>query len=93
MTLQYGLVDAWKLDSFQKMSKKEYTFDNGRSGMHSAISRIDKFIISQDFDTRGGGESRQLRQYASSWISPLVLTIWDNRPNLQSETNVLTTLC
>ncbi len=29
MILQYGLLDAWKLDSFHKMSKKEYTFDNG----------------------------------------------------------------
>jgi hypothetical protein len=24
-----GLADAWKLDGFQKMCKKEYTFDNG----------------------------------------------------------------
>jgi predicted ATPase len=32
LTLQYGLLDAWTLDSFRKMSKKEYTFDNGRKG-------------------------------------------------------------
>ncbi len=46
LTLQYGLMDAWLLDSFRKMSAKEFTFDNGRSGTHSAISRIDKFLIS-----------------------------------------------
>ncbi len=32
LTLQHGLIDAWTLDSFRKMSKKEYTFDNGRKG-------------------------------------------------------------
>jgi hypothetical protein len=46
MTLQYGLADAWKLNNFRKMSKKEYTFDNGKSGACSTISRIDKFIVS-----------------------------------------------
>jgi hypothetical protein len=46
MTPQYGLADAWKLDNFRKMSKKEYTFDNGRFGARSAVSCIDKFIVS-----------------------------------------------
>ncbi len=32
LTLQYGLTDAWTLDSYRKMSKKEFTFDNGRKG-------------------------------------------------------------
>jgi len=32
LTLQDGLIDAWTLDSFRKMSKKEYTYDNGRKG-------------------------------------------------------------
>jgi hypothetical protein len=32
MTLRYGLADAWELGSFRKMSKKSFTFDNGRSG-------------------------------------------------------------
>ncbi len=32
LTLQYGLLDAWNLDNFRRMSKKEYTFDNGRKG-------------------------------------------------------------
>ncbi|CAK9200187.1 unnamed protein product [Sphagnum troendelagicum] len=31
MTLQYGLIGAWCSDSFRKMSKKAYTFDNRRS--------------------------------------------------------------
>ncbi len=34
MTLQYGLANAWKLDNFRKMSKKEYTFDNGSCFTH-----------------------------------------------------------
>jgi endonuclease/exonuclease/phosphatase family metal-dependent hydrolase len=68
MMLQYGLVDAWKLDNFRKMSKKEYTFDKSRACL--VVSRIDKFIVSQDFDTRGG-KSRQLCQHASSQIIPL----------------------
>lgn len=46
MTLRYGVTDAWSLDSFRKMSKKDYTFDNGRSETNSAISRIDKFMVS-----------------------------------------------
>jgi len=46
MTFQYGLVDAWRLDNFKKMSSKEYTFDNGRAGPRFAVSRIDKFMIS-----------------------------------------------
>jgi hypothetical protein len=54
MMLQYGLVDAWKLDNFQKMSNKEYTFNNNRSGARSTVSHIDKFLVSQDLDTSGG---------------------------------------
>ncbi len=54
MTFQYELIDAWRFDSFRKMSSKEYTIDNGRAGPHSAVSRIDKFMISQDIEDRGG---------------------------------------
>jgi predicted ATPase len=54
LTLQYGLMDAWKLDSFRKMSTKEFTFDNGRSSARSAVSRINKLFISQDLDSRSG---------------------------------------
>jgi hypothetical protein len=46
LTFQYGLMDAWKFDSFRKMSVKEFTFDNGRFNARSAISHIDKFLIS-----------------------------------------------
>jgi hypothetical protein len=50
----YWMLGSWTASSFQKMSKKEYTFDNGKFRTHSAISRIDKFIISQDLDMKGG---------------------------------------
>jgi hypothetical protein len=55
LTLQYGLTDAWTLDSYRKMSKKEFTYDNGRKGQGSAVSRIDKFLVSQELEARGGG--------------------------------------
>jgi exonuclease III len=29
MTLRYGLTDAWHLDSFRKLTKKAFTYDNG----------------------------------------------------------------
>jgi exonuclease III len=54
MTLRYGLTDAWLLDSFHKQSEKEFTFDNGRTGRQSAVSRIDKFMVSQTVEERGG---------------------------------------
>jgi hypothetical protein len=76
LTLQYGLMDAWLLDSFWKMSAKEFTFDNGRSGAHPAVSRIDKFLISQDLDSRGGRieGAASIRKFSDH--SPLVLSIW-----------------
>jgi hypothetical protein len=46
LTFQYSLMDAWKLDNFRKMSTKEFTFNNERSGAGSAISHIDKFLVS-----------------------------------------------
>lgn len=36
------------------MSKKEYTFDNDRVDARSTVSRIDKFLVSQELNTRGG---------------------------------------
>jgi len=54
LTLQYSLTDAWTLDSYRKMSKKEFMYDNGRKGQGSAVSRIDKFLVSQELDARGG---------------------------------------
>jgi exonuclease III len=75
MTLQYGLADAWKLDSFQKMSKKEYTSDNGRAGARSVVGRIDKFLVSQKLDTRGGRIEATTSVHKLSDHSPLVITI------------------
>ncbi|CAK9859826.1 unnamed protein product [Sphagnum jensenii] len=54
MTLLYALADAWWFDSFRKMSKKEFTYDNGRLGACSTVSRINKFLVSQDIEERGG---------------------------------------
>jgi len=69
-------MDAWLLDSFRKMSAKEFTFDNGRSGAHSAVSRIDKFLVSQDLDSRGGRieATASIRKFSDHF--PLVLSIW-----------------
>ncbi len=75
LTLQYGLLDAWTLDSFRKMSKKEYTFDNGRKGQGSAVSRIDKFLVSQELDARGGRIEAAPSMRKISDHSPLVITI------------------
>jgi hypothetical protein len=80
MTLQYGLVDAWRLDSFRKMSKKNFTFDNGRSRAHSAVSRIDKFLVSQEIEERGGrmDAAASIRKLLDH--SPLIITIWGHHP-------------
>jgi exonuclease III len=42
------------MDSYRKMSKKDYTFNNERSGPGSIVSRIDKLFVSQELDSRGG---------------------------------------
>jgi len=58
------------------MSKKEFTFDNGRKGQGSAVSRIDKFLVSQKLEAKGGIiEAAPLIRRISDH-SPLVLTIW-----------------
>jgi exonuclease III len=75
LTLQYGLIDTWLLDNFRKMSAKEFTFD-GRSGTHSAVSFIDKFLVSQDLDLRGGTIEAAASIQKFSDHSPLVLSIW-----------------
>jgi hypothetical protein len=76
MTLQYGLTDAWCSDSFRKMSKKAFTFDNRRLGANSAISRIDKFMVSQDMDSRGGRIESAITIRKFSDHSPLIISIW-----------------
>ncbi|CAK9271259.1 unnamed protein product [Sphagnum jensenii] len=76
LTFQHGLLDAWTLDSFRKMSKKDYTFDNGRKGQGSAVSRIDKFLVSQELDSKGGRIEAAPSIRKISDHSPLVITIW-----------------
>jgi hypothetical protein len=76
MTLRYGLIDAWLLDSFHKQSEKEFTFDNGRTGRQSTVSRIDKFMVSQTVEERGGrievvASMRKLTDH-----SPVCIKIW-----------------
>jgi hypothetical protein len=76
LTLQYGLIDAWTLDNFRKMSKKKYTFNNGRKGQGSAVSKIDKFLVSQELDAKGGKIQVTPSMKKISDHSPLVITIW-----------------
>jgi len=76
LTFQYGLTDAWTLNSFRKMSKKEFTFDNGRKGQGSIVSRINKFLVSQELEARGGRIEAAPSIRRISDHSPLVLTIW-----------------
>jgi endonuclease/exonuclease/phosphatase family metal-dependent hydrolase len=58
------------------MTKKDYTYDNGRVGSRSAISRIDKFIVSQEIDSRRGRIEAPPSIRRISDHSPLVMTIW-----------------
>jgi hypothetical protein len=76
LTLQYSLMDAWKFDSFRKMSVKEFTFNNGRFGALSTISHINKFLVSQDLNSRGGRTevTTSIQKFLDH--SPLVLSIW-----------------
>jgi hypothetical protein len=69
-------MDAWKLDDFWKMSTKEFTFDNRRSNARSAISHINKFLISQVLDSKGGRIEATASIQKFSDHSPLVLSIW-----------------
>jgi hypothetical protein len=80
MTLCYGLADAWRLDSFRKMSKKSFTFDNGRSGAQSAVSRLDKFMVSQGIEKRGGRMEAAASIRKLSDHSPLTISIWGHHP-------------
>jgi predicted ATPase len=76
MTIQYGLFDAWVLDNFRKMFKKAYTFDNGRSGSDAAVSIIDKYMILQGLESRGGRIESAASINKFSDHSPLLISIW-----------------
>jgi hypothetical protein len=58
------------------MSKKEYTFDNGRKGQGLAVSKIDKFLVSQELDARGGRIEATPSMRKISDHSALIITIW-----------------
>ncbi|CAK9197252.1 unnamed protein product [Sphagnum jensenii] len=85
MTLRYGLADAWGLDSFRKMSKKSFTFDNGRSGHQAAVSRIDKFMVSQGIEERGGRIESAVCNRKLLDHSPLTIKIWGLHPPLNNK--------
>jgi hypothetical protein len=76
MTLRYGLADAWLLDSFHKQSEKEFTFDNGRTGRQSTVSRIDKFMVSQTVEERGGRIEVAASMRKLTDHSPVCIKIW-----------------
>jgi len=76
MTFKNGLTNAWCLDSFRKLSKKEFTYDNGRTGTTSAVSKIDKFMVSQTLKERGGRIEAVASVRKFSDHSPLIITIW-----------------
>jgi hypothetical protein len=86
MTLQYGLTDAWCSDSFRKMSKKAFTFDNGRLGANSVISRIDKFMVSQDLDSREGRIESTIIIRKFSDHSPFIISIWGQATGIDKPT-------
>jgi hypothetical protein len=58
------------------MSIKEFTFNNRRSSTRLAISRIDKFLVSQDLDSRGRRIEATTSIQKFSDHSPSVLSIW-----------------
>ncbi len=76
LTLQYGLMDAWKLESFLKMSAKEFSFTNGRSCTRLVVSCINKFLLSQDLNSRGEKIKATTSIPKFSDHSPLLLSIW-----------------
>jgi hypothetical protein len=44
MTISLGLQDVWLFDSFNKMSKKSFTYDNDWKGANAALTRFNKFF-------------------------------------------------
>jgi hypothetical protein len=54
----------------------EFTYDNGRAGATSAVSKIDKFMVSQTLEERGGRIEAAALVKKLSNHSPLIITIW-----------------
>jgi hypothetical protein len=76
------------------MSKKAYTFDNGKSGSGTAVSRIDKYMISQGLESRGGRIKSAASIEKFSDHSLLLLSIWGQptdpiNPSYYFETSLL----
>ncbi len=88
MTLRYGLADAWGPDSFWKMSKKSFTFDNGRFGHQAGVSRIDKFMVSQGIEERGGRVESVASIRKLSDHSSLTIKIWGLHPPPNNQTRL-----
>jgi hypothetical protein len=86
MTLRYDLADTWGLDSLRKMSKKSFTFNNGRSRQQAAVSRIDKFMVSQGIEERGGRVESAASIRKLSDHSPLTIKIWGLHPPPNNQT-------
>jgi hypothetical protein len=84
MMLKYGLSDAWRLDSFRKLSRKEFSFDNGRLGASSVVSRIDKFLVSQFVEERGGRIEAATSTIKLLDHSPLVIFVWGKQQETPS---------
>ncbi|CAM6008428.1 unnamed protein product [Sphagnum balticum] len=72
-------MDAWNLDGFRKMTKKDYTYDNGKVSSRSAVSRIDNFFVSQEIDSRRGRIEAAPSIRRISDHSLLVMTIWGRK--------------
>jgi len=92
LTLQYDLANVWTMDNFRKMTIKVYTFDNGRSSLGSAVSQIDKFLVSQELDSRRGRIEAAPSIRRMSDHSPLVMTIWGRTTTPHTATPYFNTL-
>jgi hypothetical protein len=69
------------------MSKKNFTFDNGRSGSQSAVSRIDKFMVSQGIGERGGRMEATASIRKLTDHLPLTIKIWGHHPPPSKQTH------
>jgi hypothetical protein len=68
------------------MSKKRFTFHNERSGHQAAVSRIDKFMVSQGIEERGGRVESAASIRKLSNHSPLTIKIWGLHPPPKNQT-------
>jgi hypothetical protein len=64
------------------MTAKAFTFDYGRVSPNSTISRIDKFLVSQELEAKGGRIEVAMSVQKFSNYSPFILTIWGQPASL-----------